>query len=78
MQAEKSRGRIRVIESDIGGNLQVVENYTGPYVLKYNWVEGDLQFFKNRGKGSIIGNHVLGNLQRKENQPRPVIRDNIR
>jgi hypothetical protein len=77
VQAEKSSGRMKVAESHIGGNVQLVENYTGPYEVTGNQIDGDLQFFKNQGEGTITGNEVMGNLQSKENNPRPYINDNV-
>lgn len=76
IQAEKSSGRLQVKKSDIGGNLQFVENYTGPYTITDNFIDVDLQFFKNIGKGTITGNRVGGNLQSKENSPQPTILNN--
>ncbi|ABK19293.1 conserved hypothetical protein [Syntrophobacter fumaroxidans MPOB] len=77
VQPKESAGRARVLASRVGGNVQFVENYSGPYAVRNNRIDGDLQFFKNRGRGVITGNHVKGNLQSKENSPRPIIRDNI-
>ena len=76
VQAEKSRGRLAVTMTIIEGNLQFVENYTGPYVITDNTISGDLQFFKNWGEGTITGNYVGGNLQSKENDPWPMIENN--
>jgi cytoskeletal protein CcmA (bactofilin family) len=67
VQAEKSSGRFRVRDSYIGGNLQFIENTTGPYVANNNDIAGDLQHFKNRGKATATNNDVGGNLQVEEN-----------
>jgi hypothetical protein len=65
------------LNNHVGGNLQFVENKTGPYEIKNNTIKGDLQFFKNKGSGVITENNVEGNLQSKENDPPPTISDNI-
>jgi hypothetical protein len=77
VQVEKSAGRLRAKESRNGGNLQFVENDTGPYWITDNTINGDLQFFKNRGECTITGNEVGGNLQSKENNPLPTITGNL-
>lgn len=77
VQAVKSAGRLRALNPSSGGNLQFLENYSGPYRIRDNIIDGDLQFFKNRGSGLISGNIVGGNLQSKENRPRPTVKDNI-
>lgn len=76
VRAETSRGRQIIQKSEIGGNLLLVENNTGPWLLQNNRVTGDLRFFKNSGKSTISGNRVQGNLQATENSPRPVVRNN--
>jgi cytoskeletal protein CcmA (bactofilin family) len=51
LHAEKSSGRLRALENQIGGNLQFLENKTGTYEIENNSIGGGLQFFKNRGSG---------------------------
>lgn len=79
VQVDESAGRVRVVnnQSQIGANVQIEENTTGPYEITNNRIYGDLQFFTNRGQGTITGNDVHGNLQSKENSPRPTIENNI-
>lgn len=88
VQAERNKGLVRLYRawvlgdvqtkytfsrvelSTIGGNVQHEEGLTSRVVS--NWINGDVQVFKNRGEQRISSNTIRGNLQCKENNPRPV------
>ncbi|MGM0656015.1 MAG: DUF4382 domain-containing protein [Thermodesulfobacteriota bacterium] len=71
--AEKCTGRLIIESRFIGGHLQVMENFSGPYNITDNWIEGDLHFFNNLGPGTITYNQVGGNLRTRKNRPTPSI-----
>ena len=72
----------------IKGNLQLEENYwdkskfenKGVVIIRYNKIEGDLQFYKNDagyGDFRICKNWIYGNLQCYENFPKPISCENM-
>ncbi len=76
VRAENNSGRLRIAASQLTGNLAFLENRRGSYLIRGNFVGGNIRYLGNRGAGVIAVNDVGGDLISHENSPAPRIANN--
>jgi hypothetical protein len=69
-------GRVKVVDSRIGGDLDVVQN-DGAVEIRRTYIGDDVQAIANTGGVAIFANRIDGNLQCRDNRPRPTGDDNV-
>jgi hypothetical protein len=74
--ARGNSGRLRIAGCRISGNVALLDNRPGSYLIRANQIGGSIRFLRNRGSGVISVNQVEGNLVSRRNSPDPRIGNN--
>ncbi|MES2658067.1 MAG: hypothetical protein V4689_05585 [Verrucomicrobiota bacterium] len=75
--ATNNSGLLRIGGCGINGNIAFLDNGNGSYLIRNNFIRGNVRYIGNRGAGVIVINRVEGNLLNRENSPPPSIANNI-